>query len=192
MSFGQASLGSVYDIFFLQFASIFPDPVERDQKVREFLAANGMNPNTQLVNQVLTNTPVVGRQQLLSYSMTGVRTSLVLSLQRSVTDRLGAANGVIGDLNLFQTVVQRGVSATLSHQLTPMSAAGLSFSMTHSSGLGGSSALGSDMKLRVFTANWSTRLGTRTSVGLMARHAVADGVSSYRENAASATLNQLF
>jgi uncharacterized protein (PEP-CTERM system associated) len=189
---GTASLGSVYDVFFLQYASIEPDPIKRDQLVRAFLQGSGINPDTQLVNRVLTNTPVLARQQQLSYSISGVRTSLVLSAQRSATERLGSASGVVGDLSQFENVVQRGVSVTLSHQLTPSSSAGLSFSMLHNSGLGGSTLQPGSTKLRSLVANWSSRIANRTSVGLMVRHTDSDGIYSYRENAASVNLTQLF
>ena len=189
---GVTGLGSAYDIFFSQFASIYPDPGLRDQKVREFLTNNGISADSQLLGRVLTNTPVIARQQQLTYSITGVRTTLVLTAQRSVTDRVGSANGVGGDLGLFQTIVQRGVTVTLAHQLTPNSSAGLGFSLIHSGGEGGSSTLGNDMKLRVVSANWNSRIAIRTSFGLVLRRADADGVSGYRENAVQAILTQLF
>ena len=189
---GATSLGSVYDVLFLQYASIEPDPVKRDQLVRSYLSGTGINPNTQLVGQVLTNTPVLSRQQQLSYSISGVRTSLVLSAQRSFTDRIGSPTGVVGDLSNFQSVVQRGVSLTLSHQLTPISSAGLSFSLIHNGGLGGSGLQASDAKLRMLTANWSSRIAIRTSVGFMIRRTDSDGTYGYRENAASVNLTQLF
>ena len=188
----STSLGSIYDILFLQYASIEPDPIQRDQLVRGFLAANGVNPSTELFGKVLSNAPTIARSQQLSYSVSGVRTSFVLSASRSSTERVGSSSGLEGDLALFARIVQRGVSAVLTHRLTPSSSISAGYTLSHNGGDGGSSLLGNDTQLNAATLSWNGQLARRTSISLTLRHAQSDGIASYRENAASVILTQLF
>ena len=186
------SLGSAYDVLFLQYASIEPDPVKRDQLVRAFLSANGISPDAQINRAFLTNAPTLARSQQLSYSASGVRTTLIFSLQRSVTGRLGVSSIYGGDLGRFSSVTQGGVSGSLSHQLTPISNVGISLSWFRNNGNGGNSALGNSVQMRTATASWSTQLARRTSLGVSLRHAQSQGATGYQENAALVNLVQLF
>ncbi len=189
---GQSTMGSIYDLLFQEYASIEPDPVKRDQLVRAYLLSNGVNPDAQLVGQVLTNAPTIQRTQQLSYTFTGVRMSFVLSGQMSRTDRLGTTTIVAGDLTAFQRVIQRGVTATVTHKLTPISSAGVSLSLLRNSGQFGTSLLGNEVQLRTLTVSWDTRLAQRTQLSVMARHAQSTGAATYSENAITANLVQLF
>jgi len=189
---GQVSMGSVYDLLFQQYASIEPDPVKRDAIVRAFLSSNGINPDSQLVSRVLTNAPSIQRSQQLSYSFTGLRMNFILSANSGWTNRLGTTTVVAGDLSNFQRIVQRGVSASLTHKLTLQSTLGLSYGVIHNSGQGGTGLLANDIQLRTATVSWQTQLALRTQFALLLRHAQSDGATSYRENALTANLVQTF
>ncbi|XHS77534.1 TIGR03016 family PEP-CTERM system-associated outer membrane protein [Burkholderiaceae bacterium UC74_6] len=189
---GQVSLGSVYDLLFQQYASIEPDPVKRDALVRAFLSSNGINPDSQLVSRVLTNAPSIQRSQQLSYTFTGVRMSFVLSASGGWTNRLGTTTVVSGDLSNFQRIVQRGVSGTVTHKVSPLSTLGLSYGVIHNSGEGGTTTIANNIQLRTATLSLQTQLALRTQLSVLLRHAQSDGATSYRENALTANLVQTF
>jgi uncharacterized protein (PEP-CTERM system associated) len=189
---GQVSLGSIYDLLFQQYASVEPDPAKRDVLVRAFLASNGINPDSQLVSRVLTNAPTIQRNQQLSYTFTGLRMSFVLSATGGWTNRLGATTVIAGDLSNFQRIVQRGVSGTVTHKLTPLSDLGLSYTVIHNSGQGGTTTLPNDIQLRTATISLQSQLALRTQFTLLLRHAQSDGSTVYRENALTANLVQTF
>ena len=57
MSYG--ALGTAYDLFFAQFASIAPDPVQRDQLVRGYMQTYGISPTAQISNGFLPSSDVL-------------------------------------------------------------------------------------------------------------------------------------
>lgn len=186
---GAAGLRSNYDLFFLQFASIEPDPVKRDQLVRAFLAANGLSPDAIVTSGFLSGSSSLSRRQDASVSLEGLRSTLTFTFNRNRTQRLDPASAVQDDLSQSGLVLQRGWSLSLSHRLTPESS--LSVVLSDQASRGDSSQLATDLKSVI--ANWNVRLGGRTTLQLTLRHVSFDSVTQpYTENAVLATLVRQF
>lgn len=178
---------SNYDQFFLLFASIEPDPVKRDALVRSYLQSQGLSPDAPAAGGFLSTGPSQLRNQMLSFTLQGVRSTLSAQIGRSITSRLGN-NVNQGDLANTSRIEQRSYSLSASHQLTPLSGISLVASRQETTGdLGSQSA-----QLSSFVANWNSRLGPWLNVQLGARHSRFEGVTPYTENAVYANLTQQF
>ncbi len=180
-------LNSNYDLYFLQFASLEPDLVKRDLLVRNTLLSLGLNPNAVATSGFLTSSPSLQERQEASFTWQGLRTTLTTTASRSSTSRLGAVVGS-GDLAASGRIVQRGLTVSLTQRLTPISNATLTASQTESQGDLATQAT----TLKAITANWSSRLGLRTSISVGARFSEFVSLTSYRERAVFANLVQQF
>ena len=180
-------LNSNYDLYFLQFASLEPDLVKRDLLVRNTLLNLGLNPNAVATSGFLTSSPSLQERQEASFTWQGLRSTLTTTASRSSTSRLGASVGS-GDLAASGRIVQRGLTVSLTQRLTPISNATLTASHTESRGDLATQAT----TLKAITANWSSRLGLRTSISVGARFTEAFSLTSYRERAVFANLVQQF
>lgn len=178
---------TVYDLFFLMYASREPDPVKRDVLVRADLLALGLSPDTPASTGFLSAGPSEVRNQLFSFTLQGVRSNVTAMVSRSVTTRLGE-NLNQGDLANNARIEQRSYSLTASYQLTPVTGMSLTASRQETAG----DANNQQSQLTSLMANWNTRLGTRLSVQLGARHSQFEGVTPYSENAVYANLTQQF
>ncbi|HEY1132806.1 MAG TPA: TIGR03016 family PEP-CTERM system-associated outer membrane protein [Roseateles sp.] len=183
------SIGGVrtnYDLFFLLLASQEPDPVKRDALVRATLLSLGLSPDGQSALGFLSTGPSQLHAQMFSFTLQGVRSNVTASASRTVTSRVGD-NLNQGDLANNASVEQRSYSLSGSYQLTAVTSVSLTASRQQSLG-----DAGRHTQLTSLIANWSSRLGSRLSVQLGARHSRFEGVISYTENAAYATLTQQF
>jgi len=176
-----------YDLYFQLFASQEPDPVKRDTLVRAYIAGLGLSPDAQAAVGFLSAGPSRLHNQAVSMTLQGVRANVTASASRAVTSRV--ARGVNqGDLATNSAVEQRSYALTGSYQLTPATGVAVTASQQQSQG---DSAL-AHTRLRSVFANVTSRLGTRVSVQLGARHSRFDGTVPYSENAAYASLTQQF
>ncbi|MDN3920445.1 TIGR03016 family PEP-CTERM system-associated outer membrane protein [Roseateles violae] len=175
----SAGAGTNYDLLFLQFSSIEPDPVKRDVLVRSFLQALGLSPDAPISSGSLASAPTMTRTQQLSLSLEGLRTTMTGLLSQTTTERLGAIIPTGGDLAQSNRIVMRGGSLTIAHRLTPISSANLTLSAQRSR----SDDTGLRTMLRSLIANWTTQLGPRANASLGARHSDFEGSPSYTENA---------
>lgn len=181
---GSAGLQGTYELLFLQFMSIEPDPVKRDLLVRQYMQANGLSASNVSTGGFLISSTSLTRRQELSAAWTGKRTTATLSISRSRSERLGTAATVGDDFSQSGVVLQRGASLTLSHRLAPDSS--LSLTLSEQQGRGDAASQKSDLKSVL--ANWSLTLTRRSSLQLGMRHSNSDSLSrSYRENAVLAT-----
>lgn len=181
---------SNYDLYFSMFASMEPDPVLRDALVRNFLAANGLNPAaTVVVGGLLTSTPTVQRQQVAALAYQGLRATLTVLASFSKTKRLSAVNVANDDLSTVDQVRQRGLSVSLSHRLTPQSSMGLTLSQQTTPNAGAVSG----NRLRSIAGNWQSRLGQHANLSLGLRYSDFDAdTSPYQELAIIGTLGLRF
>jgi len=179
---------SNYDLYFFQLASVVPDPVERDLRVRSTLRALGLSPDSIANNSLLNAGPSIQRNQLVSFSVQGVRTTVTASGSRSSSRRLASAEASAGDFSQTARIRQRGVSVDLSHSLTPTSSIALSVVQQESEG----DLATQSTTLKSISASWSSRLGARTAFTLGARAANFAGLTPYREHAVFANLVQQF
>jgi uncharacterized protein (PEP-CTERM system associated) len=181
---GDVRLGSTYDLFFRQFASIEPDPVRRDLLVRTFLQTNGIDPNTAVVAGFLTSAATLQRLQSLSFALLGVRSTLTVQALQTTSRRLDVVTSAVDDLSSASEIRQRGVVVDVAHRLSPVSSANLAVSYQKTIGSLATQATA----LKSLTASWSTRLGRRSSLIAGARHAFFESATNpYRENALFAT-----
>jgi uncharacterized protein (PEP-CTERM system associated) len=180
-------LNSNYDLYFLQFASLEPDLLKRDLLVRNTLLSLGLNPNAVATSGFLTSSPSLQERQEGSFTWQGLRTTLTTTASRSSTSRLGATAGS-GDLAASGRIIQRGLTFSLTQRLTPISNATLTVSQTESQG----DLATQTTTLKAITANWSSRLGLRTSIAVGARFTEFVSLTSYRERAVFANLVQQF
>ncbi|WP_457392816.1 TIGR03016 family PEP-CTERM system-associated outer membrane protein [Roseateles sp. P5_E1] len=176
-----------YDLYFLLFASLEPDPIKRDTLVRAYLLSQGLSPDAQAAVGFLSTGPSQLRNQMLSFALQGVRSNVTATVSRSVTSRLGD-NLNQGDLANNSRIDQRSYSLSGSYQLTPVS--GVSLTASRQETIGDSS--NRRTQLTSLVANWNSRLGSRISIQLGARHSRFEGVRPYSENAAYANLTQQF
>jgi uncharacterized protein (PEP-CTERM system associated) len=185
---GAAGQRSNYDLLFLQFASLEPDPVKRDALVRSTLQTLGLSPDAFSTSGFISASPTLQRRQDLSFSLQGLRTTVTALLSRSRNRQLGAATKVNDDFAQSSTITQRSASISLSHRLTPDSTVNVSLSDQQTRG----DLAAQSTSLKSAIASWGGQLGRRGSVSLGARHSRFEGVTPYSENAVFATVVQQF
>ena len=179
---------TLYDIYFVQFTSIQPDPVLRDLLVRNFLQSAGLNPNTRLTGGFINSALTLQASRNLSFAMQGLRSSVVLSAFSTSTRRLDTVSGAQDDLSRVDVLNQTGWSLSWSHRLTPVSSVVLSASERRTPSRGAVAGNG----LKDVSLSWASPISRRASVSLTGRHSQADGGNSYQENSLSASLSLSF
>ncbi len=193
-SFTNAGLGTVYDQYFQIFASLIPDPVNRDTYVRNLLSQAGIAPNAQAVNNYLANRPQVQRNQQLSLVLFGSRNSITFIAARRNNQPLTLApNGLDGIVSESGTVTQQGYAVSFSHRLTQLTGLNvLASRQKNKSGLTNEI----DTTLTAYQIGISTRLGAKTVGALNARHQDFSGsditTTPYKENALIASVTMVF
>jgi uncharacterized protein (PEP-CTERM system associated) len=182
---GVGSIGSVYDLFFTQFAANEPDPILRAQLVNNFLLANGINPNAVVLSNFLTSAVSLQRRQNLSFSLLGVRDTVTFMATRSETSQLDSLSTFSGDFSKSSVVSQQGFNASYAHRLTPLTSLNVFASQQNTSG---SFAL-QDSTLRSFTVSVSSLIAKRSTVTFGIRRVVFDSsISPYVETAITGNL----
>jgi uncharacterized protein (PEP-CTERM system associated) len=111
--------GNVAGLLDELFTTRFTDPIERAQKVREYMAQQGLPDSTQNATRLFSQRLSLATRSNGSVALIGVRSSLVVSgFYRRTTDAPEA-----GDLATGRSVnnnVQRGFDVILSHRVTPV------------------------------------------------------------------------
>ena len=177
---GQSRALTTYDIFFAQFASLEPDPVKREQLVRAFLRANGIDPDATVGGGFLSSGKTLQRSQNLSIGYTAIRTTFSLSGFRSETEPIDENQPVGGDLANVGRVRQAGFSAGASHRLTPTASLSLSGNQTRTLDEPGQAG----SQTRTVSLFLSDSLGRRTNGSIGVRHSRFDNDNApYRESA---------
>lgn len=186
---GLTGLGSTYDLYFAQFASIEPDPVLRAALVSNFLQANGINPNISVVSGFLTSAASLQRRQDISFALLGLRDTVTFIANRSQGSRLDTIAVANDDLANSGAVRQNGVSVSYAHRLTPDASLNVLASVQKATdGLGLQSTSTKSVNLSL-----STRLTRRSTAVLSARRVVFESnTSPYTESAITGALNVQF
>lgn len=183
------SVGTNYDLFFQQFASVEPDPIKREQLVRDFLRLNGIPPDQQLTVGFLTRQIQLERSHNLSFAyLLSRRNTLALSVGRRDSSALVDFLGADGFDN--ETYVrERSASAIFSHQLTPRSSVSVLGERIRTEDRDGSRSTTQDR----IELNWGTTLSGRSRLDLTARRAdFSSPTNPYTENALVARFNMTF
>jgi uncharacterized protein (PEP-CTERM system associated) len=183
-------LGTVYDQYFDQFATLIPDLAARAAYVNSLLNQAGIAPNAQAVSDYAAQRPRVQRSQQFTYVLFGARNSLTLVAGRNENQALtvfGQNTAIAGDAS---RIVQQGITLSFLHRLTPLTGLNLlGYRMKSQSGL--TNAL--DTTTTTYQIGVSTRLGAKTGGSLNVRHTYFDSnTSPYSENAIVASLSMFF
>ncbi len=182
------TIGTLYDLFFAQFASIQPDPILRAQMVNAFLQANGLNPNAPSTGGFLASGISVQRRQDLSLALLGVRDTLTFIASRSASSRIEGAPVAGDDLLLTQALNQRSLTVSYARRLSPDSSVNVVAGHQKTEGAAGQQG----NTLKTVNISISSRLGLKVSGSVGFRRSVADGSAPYTENAVTGILNVLF
>ena len=188
--FSTVGLGTVYDQYFDQFATLIPDSAARAAYVNSLLNQAGIAPNAQAVSDYAAQRPRVQRSQQFTYVIFGARNSLTLVAARNENQALtvfGQNTAIAGEAS---NIVQQGVTLSFLHRLTPLTGLNLlGYRMKSQSGL--TNAL--DTTTTTYQVGVSTRLGAKTGGSLNVRHTDFDSnTSPYSENAVVASLSMFF
>jgi uncharacterized protein (PEP-CTERM system associated) len=188
---GQTALTSgftLFQLYFQQFASTVPDPIAREQAVRDFLRLLGRNPNEVVGGGTLVSALSLQRRQELSAAWVGRRTTVNLQAY-TLNVRPLDPSAAVAAVSSLQRVRQSGATASVSYRLTPQTAitAVGSRQVTNSNGLLSGNSLNS------LSVGVTTQFTSQTSFGLNVRYADFSGsIDPYREALATATLNFRF
>ncbi len=185
---GPVALYTLYDA---QFVVQFPDPLERQQKVREALLRLNINPDQLVSIGFLQSAVSLTKRQEFGFAYSGLRTTLSLSASRSDSRRIDQAAAAVprDDLSLAGRVKQSVVSATLGYRLNPTDSVNLLLMQQRTQG----STSDQQSDLKSISLNWAGQFGIRSSVSFGARHVEYDSVATpYTENAIFATLGVRF
>lgn len=182
---------TLYELYFAQFASVQPDPVQREQLVLSFLRGINRNPNDTVNGGLLTTAVSLQRRQDLSVALLGLRTNLSLqafSTESRVLDAgTGTGTGTAGPAN--ETVTQRGYNGTVSYRLSPTSS--LSLVGTQQKTLSTATRRGNDLKSA--SLNLTSQASRTASTSLSARYAVFNSdTSAYRDTSIAASVQFQF
>lgn len=128
------SRGSVFDLYFAQFASVEPDPVRRTELVNAFLRSNGLDPSGIVKSSFLTSAATFQDQLSLSAAYRMLRGSATLFVTRSSSRRADTVSSGVDDLANTGQVTQRSIGLNLSHRLTPTVSASLNLSVLKGEG----------------------------------------------------------
>jgi uncharacterized protein (PEP-CTERM system associated) len=176
---------TLYELYFAQFASVQPDPVQREQLVLSFLRGIGANPSDTVGGGLLTTAVSLQRRQDLSLALLGQRTNLTLqafSTQSRVLDTTTA-----GAVN--EPVTQRGYNGSLSYRLSPSSSLSLNGTQQKTS----STATRRGNELKSASLNLTSQATRTASTSLSARHAVFNSdTNPYRETSVAASVRFQF
>lgn len=185
----NASLGSVYDLLFRQFASAEPDAVKRDVLVRNHLQTSGIDPSAVVVGSFLASAATLQRTQSAAFAIVGVRNTITVQLSNTRSERADKVASVLDDLSTVQAVRQRGLALDWAYRLTPQSTIHVAGSYQRSDG----DLAAQQTTLKAITATWTSTLGPNASVSAGARHAVFDSTTTpYDENALFAAVRWSF
>ena len=131
---GAGIRGTAFNLLFVQFASIEPDPIKRADLVNSVLLRSGISPTAQINPGFLNSGVSVQDRQELSVALRGVRSTAVLSYTRTTTRRLDNLTTAQDDLSRSSVIHLQGLSLDFSHRLTPTSSLSLMLSNQRGNG----------------------------------------------------------
>lgn len=169
-----------YERLMRELAPIIPDPVLRDQRVRELLGLGG---------GFITRAATLQERRDASMFWSGIRTSMSLSIYRSTSRRLDTTSTAPDDLFGGARVRQSGESVSGSYQLSPTTSLSLSLNQTASNEIGGSRSTDQ----RTVQIGMSSTVARNTGLSMSLRHVNFDSPTRpYTENGGSVSLNMTF
>ncbi len=189
----SGSAGTYFDLFNSIYASVIPNAALRAAFVNALLAASGISPSAQLQGGFLTNGVTLQQRRQLSFALIGVRNTVTFAATTSETENFsgGVGSGWFtgSDFSTLNNIKQKGLSVNWSHKLTGLSSLVGSVSRLTSKGTGTTSVQTDE---NLYSINFVTQLGPKTTAGLGARRVEVDGSSNYTENAITGTFSHRF
>lgn len=189
-SLSAFSAVGTYDLLMSLLQSSHPDAVERDVFVRQYMSAQGLPQYVGIGQAVLSNGLFLDRRLRFELSLIGVRNTLMFSAFHSersnVTEQAFSVYG--GDFQNASRVREISGSVILSRSLTPTTSANVGFTLANSSRDVNDATLGTSSRMRRVSAGLTTRVARGANGVFTLRNARGEGVSSYSENAAIASL----
>ena len=182
---GAGQRSTLYQVFFAQFASIEPDATQRDLLVRNFLQAQGLDPDAVVSGGAINSAVTVQERHQLTLSYAGQRMAASVQAFANRSHVIDAAATVAA----AEAVRQWGYLANASYRLGPTA----SLALTGSRQLTQGNATQAGTELKSISLSYSDQLGRRTSAALSARYSVFNSSTNpYREAAITASLSQRF
>lgn len=165
--FSTIGLGNIYDLLLARFASAQPDPDLRAQAVNDFLTANNIPANTPVTGGFLATRISLQRTRNFLVSWYRQRTTAILIARETSSETLASPTSVVlDDFSTTPKIVQRGLTLTVSHRVTPHTSLNVSGGEQRSTGYGGNLQ---QTVLKFGEVSMTTRLGLRTAATLTAR-----------------------
>lgn len=160
--------GSAYDVLFLQLASVEPDLDRRRILVQDLLVKNGIDPSEQVLPTIVTSGVLLVQDTAVSAIWTGVRNTIVLSLNQGSSRRLGSLVSlpVNDDLRAEDRIDQVGVQLNWMRRMTPSDDLSVALGWARAEG---------DLTLRSSNTRsaqvrWSRRVGARSTFAVDVSH----------------------
>jgi uncharacterized protein (PEP-CTERM system associated) len=183
---GTASLGTAYDLYFAQFASLQPDPVARAQLVNAYLQTYGIPPGAAVTTGFSASSLSMQHQQQLSFALLGVRDTVTFMATQTDSNLFDGLTTAVDNFSTSSSISQRGLTMNLAHRLTPEYSLSAMVSELVSTG----SVDSLSNTLRSLNLNLSGKLGSKTTVSLGLRRVVSDSaLVPYSESALTCALS---
>ena len=177
-----AGMGTVSGLLSDLLVASIPDPVAREDAVRQRLENAGISANPASSGGFATGRPILVRADEASVAIRGVYNTITLSFTRRDQRGLGPSAGSTDSFSLSNDIRQQGVNLNWLYRLSPLSSISLVATSLRSEGL---SLTGLDSNQRTLNLLFSTRVGQNTYATFGARRVHFDNSlnTGYRENA---------
>jgi uncharacterized protein (PEP-CTERM system associated) len=186
---GTASLGTVYDLFYNQFAAIEPNPVLRAQLVTAYLQAYGIPPGATVTTGFVSSALSMQRRQDMSFALLGVRDTITFIATQSEGNRFDLLTTAADDFSTSTVIKQQGLSVNWAHRLTPDYAFGVLVSQQDTSG----NLSTQSTTVRSLNVNLTGKVGKKATATLGLRRVDSDNsLAPYTENAVTGAINMQF
>ncbi len=180
---GTGSAGqpvTLYQFLDQQLAAQYPDPAERDARVRA--ALGNLDPSLLVGGGAIRGAVAITQRNQLLASYGGPRLSGSMQIYTTSSHTVDVAAAQVD-------TKQWGYVGNLSYRLTPT--AGVTLSGSRMLTQGTDTRAGTELKSATLT--WSDQLGRRTTASLSLRYSVFNSTTDpYREGAITASLSQRF
>ena len=186
LSQGQAV--TWYELYFAQYASQYPDPVQRDQAVLALLQSLGLNRSSIVSGGLFGNGGVSAqRRNDAIWTWVGQRLTISSSAYRTRSERVDS--GGITPASRNDNTAVSGYAASVGWRLTPLTSVNTSGARTMSKDT--VTLLGSDLK--EVSVGLTTQLGARATGSVRASYQVFGGpTDAYRQTSLSGSLSLRF
>ena len=182
---GSGQRNTLYQVFFAQFASIEPNPAQRETLVRSYLQAQGLDPEAVVSGGFINSAVTVQERHQLTLAYAGRRAAGSVQAFANKTHVIDAAAVAAA----AEDVSQWGYLATASYRLSPTA----NVSLTGSRVLTRATPTQDGNELKSLSVNVAAQLARRVSGSLGARYSVFNSATQpYREAALTAALGLRF